>query len=58
MNTVRIAFSDFWDSFDPKDNFITRALLKNFKVVVTDDPDFVFCSNFGNRHLKYDCVKI
>ncbi|MCR5357755.1 MAG: hypothetical protein K6E63_10195 [Lachnospiraceae bacterium] len=58
MNTVRIAFSDFWDSFDPKDNFITNALRKHFKVVLSHDPDFVFCSNFGNRHLKYDCVKI
>ncbi len=58
MNTVKIAFSDFWDDFDPKDNFIIEALKENFEVVLSDDPDFVFCSNFGNRHLKYSCVKI
>ncbi len=58
MNTVKIAFSDFWDDFDPNDNFITEALKKHFDVVLSDEPDFVFCSNFGNRHLKYDCVKI
>lgn len=58
MNTVRIAFSDFWDGFDPEDNFITKALHRHFIVELSDQPDFVFCSNFGNRHLKYRCVKI
>ena len=58
MNTVKIAFSDFWDDFDPKDNFITDALKKHFDITFSDDPDFVFCSNFGRRHLRYDCVKI
>lgn len=58
MNTVKIAFSDFWDSFNPEDNFIIDALKKNFNVELTGKPDFVFCSNFGNKHLKYRCVKI
>lgn len=58
MNTVKIAFSDFWDSFNPKDNFIIHALNKHFTVELSDNPDYVFCSNFGNKHLKYRCVKI
>ncbi len=58
MHTIRINFSDFWDDFDPNDNFIMTALGKHFDVILSDDPDFVFCSNFGNRHLKYRCVKI
>ena len=58
MNTVKINFSDFWDDFDPKDNFIINALREHFEPVLSDDPDFVFCSNFGARHLKYRCVKI
>ncbi|MBO4902896.1 MAG: hypothetical protein J5518_08905 [Lachnospiraceae bacterium] len=58
MNTVKINFSDFWDGFDPLDNFITDALREHFLVELSDKPDFVFCSNFGNRHLKYKCVKI
>lgn len=58
MNTVKIAFSDFWDVFNPNDNFITDALKKHFNVELSDKPDFVFCSNFGNKHLKYRCVKI
>lgn len=58
MKEIRIAFTDFWDVFDPDDNFITDALSRNFKVRICDDPDFVFCSIFGRKHLKYDCAKI
>ncbi len=58
MNTVKINFSDFWDDFDPKNNFIIDAIKDRFEPVLSDDPDFVFCSNFGAKHLKYRCVKI
>lgn len=58
MKKIKVNFSDFWDVFDPEDNFITDALRKNFEVEITDDPDFVFCSIFGRRYLKYDCARI
>ncbi|MBO4904653.1 MAG: hypothetical protein J5367_05470 [Lachnospiraceae bacterium] len=59
MKKIRIAFTDFWGVFDPNDNFIMDALRKNFEVEISDkDPEFVFCSIFGRRHLKYDCAKI
>lgn len=55
---IKIQFTDFWDVFNPEDNFITDALKKNFEVEISDEPDFVFCSIFGRRHLKYSCAKI
>ena len=55
---LRVAFSDFWDVFDPNENFITDALKKHFEVEISPDPDFVFCSIFGRRYLKYDCPRI
>ena len=58
MKKIRIAFSDFWDVFDPNENFITDALKKNFEVEISNDPDFVFCSIFGRKYLKYDCARI
>ena len=58
MKHIKIAFTDFWDVFDPKDNFITDALLRNFDIEISNDPDFVFCSIFGRRFLKYDCARI
>ncbi len=58
MKKIKVAFSDFWDIFDPKDNFIMDALKANFEVEISDDPDFVFCSIFGRRYLRYDCARI
>ncbi len=55
---VKIQFSDFWDDFNPEDNFITDALKQNFTPVLSDSPDFVFCGTFGRRHLKYSCAKV
>lgn len=55
---IKIQFTDFWDVFDVNDNFIMDALKKNFDVEISDNPDFVFCSIFGRKHLKYDCAKI
>lgn len=58
MNKIKVAFTDFWDVFDPENNFITDALKRHFDVEISKDPDFVFCSTFGRSHLKYDCAKI
>ncbi len=58
MKKIRVAFSDFWDVFDPNENFLMDALKKHFEVEISDDPDFVFCSIFGRRYLKYDCARI
>ena len=58
MRKIKVAFSDFWDIFDPNDNFITDALKKNFEVEISEDPDYVFCSIFGRKYLKYDCARI
>lgn len=55
---IKIKFTDFWDVFDEQDNFITKALCNNFDYEISDEPDFVFCSLFGRRHLKYRCAKI
>ena len=42
MDRLKIAFTDFWDVFDPEENFITDALKKHFTVEISKDPDFVF----------------
>jgi len=58
MNTIRINFTDFWKNFDPKNNSILRKLEKNYKVVFSEDPDYLFYSCYGYEHLKYNCVRI
>lgn len=58
MKKIRVNFSDFWDVFDPNNNFIMDALKKHFEVEISDNPDYVFCSTFGRKYLKYDCARI
>lgn len=55
---IKVQFTDFWDVFNPNDNFIMDAIKEHFDVEISDTPDFVFCSIFGRKHLKYDCAKI
>lgn len=58
MKNIRIHFTDFWRNFDPENNFIYKTLEKNYNIVISDDPDFLFFSCQGFSHLDYECVKI
>lgn len=55
---IRIAFVDFWHGFVPEESLFYRVLASRYDVELCDDPDFLFCSTFGEEHLRYDCVKI
>lgn len=55
---IKIAFTDFWDGFDERDNFFVRRLAGRYELEWSDEPDYLFYSVFGKRHLAYDCVKI
>ena len=56
---IKIAFADFWKDLDLKDNYIVNILKKKYLIEISDNPDYCFCSCFGNEHLKYrDAVKI
>lgn len=59
--TIRLGFAGFWDSFDPRDNFLTRLLETRWHVELTDEPDFLIHSCIGrgrHAHRRYDCVRI
>jgi hypothetical protein len=55
---IKIDFSDFWGGYDKKDNYFYNLLIEEFDVEITDKPDFLFFSIFGNNHQKYNCKKI
>ena len=51
---LRLLFIDFWDSFDCKDNFISRILSQKFNLIFDDvNPTVVIYSCFGSEFLKY-----
>ena len=60
MKSVKINFIDFWDGFKPEDSFIYRILSQHYNIIISENPDYLFCSVFGDNHLKYsdDCIKI
>lgn len=59
MRTLKIAYVDFWKTFQPDNFILTKLLKKHFDLSIsTDSPDFVICSNFGRDYLKYKCPRI
>lgn len=58
METIKINFSDFWDSFDKENNFFLNIIRKKYNVIISDKPDFLIYSVFGMEYLKYDCIRV
>ena len=56
---IKINFCDYWNGYDQNNNIFTSILIRHYDIEVSENPDFLFYSCFGNEHLKYnDCVKI
>lgn len=59
MKTIKIDFSDFWPGFDKTNNYFYNLLKENFIVEISNRPDYLFFSVFGNSHFNYfNCKKI
>lgn len=58
MNTVKIGFSDFWPGFDAKNNYFTELLRKRFDVMVSNQPDVLIYSVFGDEHRRHRGLRI
>lgn len=58
---VKIAFDDWWQGFDVKNNFITRILDNKIEYIIVENPaeaDFLFCSIEKKNCFKYNCPRI
>jgi len=55
---IKIDFSDFWGGFDKTNNYFYNLLKEEFDVHISNQPDFLFFSVFGNSHQNYKCQKI
>ncbi|MCR4740782.1 MAG: hypothetical protein K5886_11055 [Lachnospiraceae bacterium] len=62
MDKIKVGFSDFWKGFDKNDNFfinLLRQIYGDDRIEISDRPDYLFYSCFGNRNLRHpECVKI
>jgi hypothetical protein len=57
-NKIKIDFSDFWGGFDKTDNYFYNLLKEEFDVEISNSPDVLFFSVFGNQHQSYQCKKV
>ena len=62
MKTIKIQFLDFYRGFFDyfENDLFVKLLRKHFDLQISDDPDYVIYSVFGERHWKVPdrCVKI
>ena len=55
---IFIKFVDFWQGFSETDNYFYNLLIQEFDVEISNNPDYLFFSIFGNNHQYYKCKKI
>ena len=55
---IKINFTDFWGGFDKTNNYFYNLLKEEFDVEISNNPDYLFFSIFGNQHQKFSGVKI
>ena len=55
---IKVAFVDFEPGFIPEQSLLYRTLLQKYAVELSKTPDYVFYSNHGDRHLRYDAIRI
>ena len=55
---IKIDFSDFWSGYDKTNNYFYNLLKEEFDVEISNNPDYLFFSLFGQNHMRYNCKKI
>lgn len=57
--TIRINFVDFWGGFNPWDNYFVNLLKDDYNIEISNTPDYLFFSIFGNQNQYYgNCKRI
>lgn len=56
---LKLNFVDFWPvGFDPYNNFFYNLLSTVYDVQLTEHPDLVIYSCYGNTYLQYQCTRL
>lgn len=59
MKKIKIDFTSFWPGFNKTDNYFFNLLKEEFEIEISNTPDYLFYSVFGNNHFNYKgCKKI
>jgi hypothetical protein len=57
MKKIKINFTDFLPGFDKPNNYFFNLLKEEFDVEISNQPDYLFFSIFGNQHQSFNCKK-
>ncbi|MDE7275020.1 MAG: hypothetical protein K2N95_18575 [Lachnospiraceae bacterium] len=58
---IRVDFVDFWKGFDKSNNYFINTLYDIYgkeNIRICEEPEYLFYSCFGNKNLRYNCIKI
>jgi len=55
---LRIKFTDFWPTFNKRENYFVHLLSKVYDIEFSDDPEILLYSHFGFDHRNYKCVRV
>lgn len=55
---VKINFADFWKAWNKTDNPFWNLLSRKYDLELSEKPDILFYSYFGNEFRNYDCIRV
>jgi hypothetical protein len=55
---IRLGFTGFFEGFRHHDNYFTQLLSDKYEIVVTDQPDYLIYSCYGQEFRQHQCVRI
>jgi alpha(1,3/1,4) fucosyltransferase len=55
---IRLRFSDFWPTFDLHDNDFTRLLSDAYSIEISDQPDYLIYSCYGEQFRRHRGIRI
>ncbi len=59
MKTIKIWFTDFYEGFEPDNNYFYSLISEFYNIDIDQhNPDYLIYSCYGNDFLNYDCIKI
>ncbi len=57
--SIKIHFTDFWQTFKPDDNIFYNFLKKHYNVILSpENPEYLIFSVFGTKFEEYNCTRI
>ncbi len=55
---IKVNFVDFWRVFDKTYNLIWNLMARKYDLEISEDPDILFYSYFGQEFKKYSCTRV